>query len=274
MRGAQSKSVKYNDITGALKELGPSQQKEIIAQFPGLQKAMQSSIANVLQNKGLSTQGVEVGNQIMSNIINGMNKGTIDADKGIELLKQPQLWAERFAGQFDETVLKEIQSLAGKIDLGDSFQYENYHRLGDTVGKVGGKFATAGQSVQQFGLFLSNIGFEGIGNTIMRIGTAVSSLGMTFNGLGKAVTAFGTRWAAANEAMNLAKAQNTALQGLVAGGAVEASAVAGQSAGGAWFGAFLKGIPKPLLAAGIAAAIVGGLLLIKNHIEKKAQLKT
>ena len=293
------KSLKYTDVTGALQGLSDSQQREIMGTFPGLQKAMQASTMKLLKNSKLSSSSLKIGTQITTDIIKGMNQGTISAEKGIELLRSPHLWGQTFAGQFNEAALKEIQSgtdpflkaveqnrqkyleahpqateaeLAkrqadfekgaqrqinyGLIDQHETFEYTKYDQLADRVGRVGSGFATAGQSVQQFGLFLSNLGLEETGNALMRVGTAISSLGMTFGGLGKVVGNFSERWT--NGMAAAAKVSTTGLKGVA-------------ESGGAFASAFTAGISPVLIGAAVAAAIVGAIALIKNHLDKKAK---
>ncbi len=293
------KSLKYTDVTGALQGLSDSQQREIMGAFPGLQKAMQASTMKLLKNSKLSSSSLKIGTQITTDIIKGMNQGTISAEKGIELLRSPHLWGQTFAGQFNEAALKEIQSGTdpflkaveqnrqkylevhpqateaelskrqadfekgakrqinyGLIDQHETFEYTKYDQLADRVGRVGSGFATAGQSVQQFGLFLSNLGLEETGSALMRVGTAISSLGMTFGGLGKVVGNFSERWT--NGMAAAAKVSTTGLKGVA-------------ESGGAFASAFTAGISPVLIGAAVATAIVGAIALIKNHLDKKAK---
>ena len=297
------KSIKYSDVSEALKGLSENQQREIMGTFPGLQRAMQASTLGIMKNSKVSSNALKVGTQITNDIIKGMNKGTISVDKGLSLLRNTTTWGQEFGGQFSESALKEIEQMnlqrateaakqkyinAQKAKHGEDYQvsqeeldkrqkdfiaggkrlvaqgkfaeeqftYTKYDQLADKIGKVGSGFATAGQSVQQFGLFLSNIGLEGVGNALMRIGTAVSSLGMAFNGFGRFAGNFSKRWADVLAAA--AKISTTGLKGMAQSGSAFASA-------------FTAGINPVLIGAAIVAAVVGAIALIKNHLDKKAK---
>lgn len=293
-----SKMIQYSQVTGSLKGLNESQQRSLMASFPGLQTAMQASTIKMLKSTKLSKGALQAGTQITKSIVKGMNKGSISVEKGIELLRNPQQWGEYFGGQFSEGALKEITSsalgpeafkqlvqqnkeayikanpqatnkdiIARQADFekgayrkiaqqgaslfnDDAFVYTKYDALADKIGTVGRGFATAGQSVQQFGVFLSSIGLEGAGAALTKIGTAVMSLGLAFDGTGKII---GKVTARIGEAAKAAKG------------------LTGFAKAEAFGGSLLSGINPALLGVGVATAIITGLVIAKKHIEKKAQ---
>ena len=72
---------------------------------------MRSSTLKLFKDAKLSSATTKIGSQITSDIIKGMNKGTISVEKGLNLLRDTTTWGKEFGGQFSESALKEIEQM-------------------------------------------------------------------------------------------------------------------------------------------------------------------
>ena len=278
MRKGTLNLLKTNNISKEGQTVGQQITKDIIK---GMNKGSISIEKGIDLLRNPQKWGEVFGNQFnegylkeISNVVTGKN-----FDSLVEEAKNKYLEKNKNASEADlakrqadfEKYAKRKSN--NKVPI-DEFDHTRYDKLGDKIGSLGSTFATAGQSVQQFGVFLSSVGFEKAGAAAIKLGNTISSLGMTFNGLGTFADKFRTQWAAGIKSANIAKYGSKAMADAVASGAVEASAVATAGAATTAKGfatGFLAGIPTPLLAAGIAAAVIGAIALIHNHIEKKAK---
>ena len=158
-----------------------------------------------------------------------------------------------------------------------------YEQLANRVGTLGSNFTAAGYSMQMFGAQLGQLspGLTDVGNLISRLGIAVSTFGMGFSGMGNVVTKVGAQITKGIEAAHLVKYGDTigalinsgqvAAGGMIASAGAKAASASGAQVAGGFVSGFLNGIPKPLLVAGLIAAVGGAILAIHKHIEKQAQ---
>ena len=135
---------------------------------------------------------------------------------------------------------------------------DKFQQLANNVGTLGSRFSSAGMSLQMFGSQLGQLSpaLEGVGTLIARIGGMLSTFGMGISGIGSIVTGVGSR---ISTAVKLYKATSIGVQST------------GKEAASNFMAGLTNGLPPVAIGAAIAAAVVGGLLIAKNIVDKKAR---
>ena len=189
---------------------------------------------------------------------------------------------DRYLQAYKQIRQQQKEAFGGSLNT-KAVDSKPYEQLANRVGTLGSNFTAAGYSMQMFGAQLGQLspGLADVGNLISRLGIAVSTFGMGFSGMGNVVTKVGAQITKGIEAARLVKYGDTigalinsgqvAAGGMIASAGAKAAGASGAQVAGGFVSGFLNGMPKPLLVAGLIAAVGGAILAIHKHIEKQAQ---
>lgn len=205
-----------------------------------------------------------------------------DAVKELQYKTNANGIKDRYLQAYKQIRQQQKEAFGGSLNT-KAINPKPYEQLANRVGTLGSNFTAAGYSMQMFGAQLGQLspGLTDVGNLISRLGIAVSTFGMGFSGMGNVVTKVGAQITKGIEAARLVKYGDTigalvnsgqvAAGGMIASAGAKAAGASGAQVAGGFVSGFLNGIPKPLLVAGLIAAVGGAILAIHKHIEKQAQ---
>ena len=269
MRGATLNLLKNNGISKDSQRVGQQITRDIIK---GMNKGTISVEKGIDLLRNPQKWGQYFGNQFNEGNLQEISKAVTgpEFNKLVEEAQDKYAKAVYRGENADRSWLSEEEIAAKQKDFEkyaqrklknkapiEEINYTKYDQLGDKIGQVGAGFATAGQSVQQFGVVLSNLGLEKAGALLMQVGSSISSLGMAFNGLGTILPKIQERFADAGNAA--IKAFSDSGKGL-----------SGAASGGGAFFSTLFGSPEAAIAAGVATAAMVAIAIHK-YLEKEAK---